>query len=75
MLNETKITNSYNLKMSNFNCYRKERNNNYGGVALLIRNNIPHIKINITNNKLEMIAIRLASGVVLVSIYIKPAFK
>ena len=42
MINETKCMTKDKLKIKNYTCIRKKRKNSAGGLALFIRNSIPH---------------------------------
>lgn len=73
LLNETKYTSKDNPKIKNYTIYRKETANSAGGVAFMIKNSVPHKKLNISNNiTLEAIGIKLQSGINLISVYRSP---
>lgn len=72
MINETKLTKDIKLKIRNYNCIRKDRDNAAGGVAMLIKNSIPFKEVLISNISIECLCIKLASNIHLVSVYNKP---
>lgn len=73
LLNETKYTSKDKIKIKNYICYRKERENSAGGVAVLVRNNIPHKLIKFDSNmSLEAIGISLLSDINLIAVYRRP---
>ena len=54
-LQETKLNTNNNVHLKNYNIYRKDRNENGGGVLLAVHNSCPNYRINI-NTHLEVIA-------------------
>jgi len=73
MVNETKCTSSVKLKIRNFTCVRKNRENSAGGVAMFIKNNVPYKILNLRKDiSIECVGIKLASGLHLISTYNNP---
>lgn len=60
-LSETKLDKDYkNLKLPGYSCYRQDRNSDGGGVAILIKSNIPHCEFQVPNMKsVEVIGVKL----------------
>ncbi|KAG7188343.1 hypothetical protein KM043_008000 [Ampulex compressa] len=74
LLNETKFTNKDKLKIKSYICYRKERDNSAGGVAILVKATIPHKLLSInTNLTLEAVGIKLPSDINIISTYRRPS--
>lgn len=76
LLNETKLTNRDKLKITGYNTVRKDRQNNIraGGVAMLIRNEVPYQLINTDDNNstIEHITIKLKDDTYITSVYNQP---
>lgn len=72
LINETKTIHTDNIYIKGYTCYRKDRQdgNRGGGVALLIKNAIPHQEFPI-NSPLEAHAIKV-SDILIISCYIPP---
>lgn len=74
-MTETKLNNNDRLKISNYTIYRQDSGYRGGGVAILIRKNIPHLPLpNITSN-IENIAIMLKDRTVIRAAYNRPRHK
>lgn len=77
-LQETHLTNKSNLAFPNFNLISNHQNSQKAtqGVAILIKNNIPHSIINLTTN-LQVVAIqtKIPFPVTIATIYIHPELK
>ena len=74
LINETKYVSTDKLKIKNYKCYRKERETAAGGVAILIKETIPHKEIVINNiSSLEAVIIKLISNVYIISAYRRPS--
>lgn len=72
IINETKLTPNNKLKIRNFTVYRNDRNVRGGGVAIVVRHNLPHIKLPQTNSLIEHISIKLLNGIILSGGYARP---
>jgi Reverse transcriptase (RNA-dependent DNA polymerase)/Endonuclease-reverse transcriptase len=61
LLSETFLSSNNSLKKCGFIIHRNDRTVSHGGgVAIIIRNNIPHCKVNLSlTNSLEVVAIKL----------------
>lgn len=80
LVSETFLSPNINLKKCGFVIHRNDRAVSFGGgVAIIIRNNIPHCKVNMSlTNSLEVVAIKLTiSGVThtIISVYKPPKNK
>lgn len=73
MINETKLNEKDKLKIRGYNCIRKDRQNRAGGVAILIRNDIPFQEIKLNSKvTIEYVCIRLESNIHLIAAYNRP---
>ena len=72
IITETKLVPNNKIKVRNYNIIRKDRNNNGGGVAILIKQNINFVELNSVNCVIENIPIKLANGVIIVGCYAPP---
>lgn len=75
-LQETKLKTKHNAKLTNYSCFRCDRNNDghaSGGVAIFIKNNIQAEELNVNTN-LETIAITTVTPqkLTICNIYIPP---
>lgn len=81
LINETKLTNKDHLKLRNYTINRRDRplTNNHknaaGGVAVLIKNNIPHTRLRTISSNIENVVIRLATNTHIIAAYNEPANK
>lgn len=72
-LNETKLTEEIEIKIKNYQIIRNDRTAQGGGVALLIRNNVPFKPHPLNPNiNTECICIELPKKVFLVAAYNQP---
>lgn len=75
LLTETKLTNADNrIKIKNYQIYRTDRPANGGGVAIAIKNGIPHIPIDVSHTNLEIVGIKLQDNTNIYSLYIRPYY-
>jgi hypothetical protein len=75
-ISETKLTPTNKVRLRNYVVHRQDRPNavNAGGVALLVHKNVPHQKVNIPpGNALEIVGIKLISGVHVYAAYNRPS--
>ena len=73
MINEAKCMTKDKLQIRNYTCVRKERENSAGGVAVFIRNSIPHKAVKQCDSiTLECACIRLPSDIYFVAAYNNP---
>lgn len=73
LLNETKLTPDIKIKIKGFQILRKDRTAHGGGVAIIIRNNVPFIKIKRNNQiTIENICIELNSKIIIAAVYNQP---
>lgn len=77
LISETHLTATDRIRIQNFTIYRKDRINAArasGGVAIVIKQGIPHMRIpEINNTTLEVIGIKLRDNTHIFSVYNKPA--
>lgn len=72
-INETKLTPDIKIKIKNFNILRRDRTAHGGGVAILIKNNIPYITVDVQNRtSIEHLAIKLINNIFIVAAYNNP---
>ena len=71
-LSETKLAPDTPLTLRNYTIHRSDRTRRGGGVAILIKNSLPHIALPQTNSNIEHISIKLWNGVVVTSCYLPP---
>ena len=65
---------NHNLKIKNYNCLRKGRDNSAGGVAIFIKNNIPFKEVKVNGIiSLEHICVKLVSDIYLIAAYNNPS--
>ena len=75
-INETKLKPEIKIKIPNFFVYRSDRTRNRGGgVAILIRRSIPHIRIDNILSMIDNIAIKLSDDTVIRGVYNSPNHK
>ena len=74
LIGETKLTQTDKLQIKNYRTYRRDRQalHRGGGVAILIKDDIPHTQINILNTSVEVIAVQLKSKHVIACGYNRP---
>lgn len=73
LLNETKLANNLKFSIKGFHCLRKDSSRAEGGVAVLIKNNIPYEKITLDPDlDLDCICIRLKDNTHIIATYNKP---
>lgn len=76
LINETKTSNTYNLKLFGYTCYKKDRPGNHsgGGLLIIINNRIKHNELGVDHNfkTIEVLGIRLKNNTILYSIYLRP---
>ncbi|KAK2577593.1 hypothetical protein KPH14_012704, partial [Odynerus spinipes] len=73
LINETKLNPKIKLKIRNYTCIRKDRDNSAGGVAILIRNNVPVSIVNLSDIlSIECICVKLVSNIHIIAAYSKP---
>lgn len=79
LLNETKLTTQDKLKVKDYSIVRRDRQNNQraGGVAMLIRNEVPYQIINTNNNdsSIEHVTIKLKDDTYITCVYNQPRNK
>lgn len=77
LLNETKLKRRDKLKIRGYTVLRKDRPNDEraGGVAILIRDEIPHAIVNTHDNTstIEHLSIKLKDGTYITTVYNKPS--
>lgn len=73
IINETKLTEDVSIKIKNFEIIRKDRTAHGGGVAILVRNNVPFrvLKPNFLNS-IEHVCIKLADNTIIIAVYNQP---
>lgn len=73
IVSETKLTPEISLKIKNFNIIRKDRTAHGGGVAIIIRNNVPYKSIG-TNDTVTMenVSIQLKDSTYIMAVYNQP---
>lgn len=76
-LSETHLQPRHRLDIKNFITYRKDKTARSGGVAILIKNNIPHIHLDLPelNNlspNVKTLAMKLSDDTIIISIYKHP---
>lgn len=75
LLTETKLTNADNkIKIKNYHIYRTDRPTHGGGVAIAIKNEIPHVPIDVSHTDLEIVGIKLQNNTNIYSLYIRPYY-
>ncbi|CAK9799280.1 Probable RNA-directed DNA polymerase from transposon X-element [Anthophora plagiata] len=73
LINETRLNEKIKLKIKNYKCLRKDKGSIGGGLAILIRNNIPHKEVVINENvPFEHLGIKLATNVHIIVVYNSP---
>lgn len=76
LINDTRYNDRMNLKISNYKTIRKDANSAAGGLAILVKYNIPFTNIKIPNNiKFESLCIKLHPNIYLISAYCSPKIK
>ncbi|XP_033229666.1 uncharacterized protein LOC117181211 [Belonocnema kinseyi] len=77
MLNETKLNSERNIKITNFKCIRKDRNERgtSGGVMIYVREGIRCHEVPLDTKIIEAVAIKLENNLVIVSAYKAPGNK
>ncbi|CAL1680787.1 unnamed protein product [Lasius platythorax] len=73
LINETKLNKNDRLKIKGYSCIRKERQNRAGGVAVLVRKDIPYQEIKLKSEvAIENICIRLENNIHIIAAYNRP---
>lgn len=73
LINETKLTDRLIIKIKNYTLIRKDRDTIGGGVAILIKNNIPHkIVEHQINTNIENICLKLEDSTIIIAAYNPP---
>lgn len=74
LINETKLKKEDKLKLKHYTLYRNDRPDNLGagGVAIAVRHNIPHTRIDINRTTIETLAIKLTDNTHIIAAYNKP---
>jgi hypothetical protein len=75
---ETKLLKTDKLQIRNYNIIRNDRDGTSrgGGVAIIVKNGIPHIKVRLPDTEFETVAIRLVNNnIFVIAIYNRPANK
>lgn len=76
LINETKLNKDDRLKIRGYSCIRKERQNRAGGVAVLVRKDIPFQEIKMkSETAIENICIRLENNTHIIAAYNRPLNK
>lgn len=72
-VNETKLTEDIKIKIKDFQIFRKDRTAHGGGVAIIVRNNIPlKLLTNHIRTSIEHIAIQLKDNTCIIAVYNQP---
>lgn len=73
LVNETKLTEDVTIKIRNYEVIRKDKTAHSGGVAIIIRNNIPYkvLRPNILTS-IEYLSIKLADNTIIIAVYNQP---
>ena len=74
-INETKLTKNTQITFRNYTIHRQDRNQYGGGVAIIIKNNIPHIRLPQLNITIEHVSIKFWNEVVFTGCYAPPSIK
>ncbi|GJQ69637.1 hypothetical protein Trydic_g19879, partial [Trypoxylus dichotomus] len=75
LLNELRITDRFRLRIRGYVPYVLRNNNAHGGVAALIREDVPHRRVELRDVRLqnaEAVAVQLEDNTVLVALYNSP---
>ena len=72
LLNDTRLAVTDKLKVSGYKAYRTDRRDRAGGVAILVRCNIPHATTDLPRTNLETLAILLQNNVRIIAVYNRP---
>ena len=72
LLNDTRLAVTDKLIVRGYKVYRTDRLDKAGGVAILVRCNIPHVTTDLPRTNMETIGIRLQNNVRIIAIYNRP---
>lgn len=74
IINEIKLTHRQKFTIQNYTTHRQDGHNTHasGGVAIVIKNNIPHIKMKLPKNSMEIVGIKLQDGKNIITAYNNP---
>lgn len=73
LISETRLNEHVKLKIRNYKCLGKDKGSTAGGLAMLIRNNIPYKETYLTEDiSIEYLGIKLASNVNIIAVYNSP---
>ncbi|GJQ87840.1 hypothetical protein Trydic_g1808 [Trypoxylus dichotomus] len=75
LLNELRITARFKLRIRGYVPYVLRNNNGHGGIAALIREDVPHRRVELRNVRLqnaEAVAVQLEDNTILVALYNSP---
>lgn len=72
VLTETRLNVNDRLNVTNYKTYRHDSNYRGGGVAILIRKNIPHMPLPYIDINIANIGIKLQDGTIIRAIYNRP---
>lgn len=74
LLNETRYNNTIKLKIKNYKIVRADKSSAAGGIAILIKNEVPFKEVQIINNDspIENLCIKLASNLHIICAYCSP---
>ena len=76
IITELKLKNSDKLKVSNFITYRSDRLRNRGsGVAMLVKQSIPHLPLDNIDSLIDNISIKLSDNTVIRGVYNSPSHR
>lgn len=73
IVSETKLTQDINIRIKNFNLIRSDRTAHGGGIAIVIRNNVPYRTVGTDNTlAIENVTIQLKDGTFIIAVYNQP---
>ena len=73
ILNETKLNGTKKLDFTNYTTHRRDRDARGGGVAIIIKNCLPHSLLPRLNTAIEQVSVKLWNGAVIAGCYAPPS--
>ena len=73
-ISEKKLAPHVDFNIRNFTVHRQDRNRRGGGVAIIIKNSLAHIRLPQTNSAIEHVTLKLWNGIVVSSCYSPPSY-